>query len=101
MRTPEEFLQDGGFVLAADIDRQGMISTFLSEMDKGLRGEESSLRMIPAYVGVSGKIPSGAKAAVLDAGGTNFRSAVVSIPPVGGRPRQSADARQQGGGRRR
>ncbi len=81
MKTPEEFLQSGGFVLAADIDRQGMISTFLSEMEKGLKGEESSLRMIPAYVGVNGKIPSGSKAAVLDAGGTNFRSAVVSIPP--------------------
>jgi len=37
--------------------------------------------MIPAYVGVSGRIPQGAKAAVLDAGGTNFRSAIVSIPP--------------------
>ena len=81
MKTPEEFLQSGGFVLAADIDRQGMISTFLGEMEKGLKGEESSLRMIPAYVGVNGKIPSGSKAAVLDAGGTNFRSAVVSIPP--------------------
>jgi hexokinase len=33
-------------------------------------------------VGVNGKIPQGAKAAVLDAGGTNFRSAIVSIPPM-------------------
>ena len=82
MKTPEEFLAENGFVAAADIDRQGMISTFLSEMEKGLRGEPSSLRMIPAYVGVEGKVPQGAKAAVLDAGGTNFRSAVVSIPPA-------------------
>ena len=81
MKTPEEFLQENGFVLAADLDRQAMIATFLSEMEKGLRGEESSLRMIPAYVGVDGKIPAGSKVAVLDAGGTNFRSAVVSIPP--------------------
>ena len=81
MKTPEEFLKDNGFVLAADIDRQGMISTFLSEMEKGLKGEPSSLRMIPTYVGVNGRIPEGAKAAVLDAGGTNFRSAIVSIPP--------------------
>ena len=81
MQTPEEFLKANGFVPAADIDRQAMIALFLSEMEKGLKGEESSLRMIPAYVGVSGKIPSGASAAVLDAGGTNFRSAVVSIPP--------------------
>ncbi|MBR2838813.1 MAG: hexokinase [Kiritimatiellae bacterium] len=82
MKTPEEFLAENEFVAAADIDRQGMISAFLSEMEKGLRGEPSSLRMIPAYVGVEGKVPQGAKAAVLDAGGTNFRSAVVSIPPA-------------------
>lgn len=81
MKTPEEFLAENGFVPAAEIDRQGMISTFLSEMEKGLRGEQSSLRMIPAYVGVDGKVPQGASAAVLDAGGTNFRAAVVSIPP--------------------
>lgn len=81
MKSPEEFLRAGGFVSAAEIDRQAMISTFLQEMEKGLRAEESSLRMIPAYVGVNGKIPEGAKAAVLDAGGTNFRSAIVSIPP--------------------
>ena len=81
MKTPEEFLAANDFVPAAEIDRQGMISAFLAEMEKGLKGEESSLRMIPACVGVEGKVPQGAKAAVLDAGGTNFRSAVVSIPP--------------------
>jgi len=81
MKTPEEFLKEHGFTVAAEIDRQGMISTFLSEMEKGLKGEPSSLRMIPSYVGVNGRIPEGTKAAVLDAGGTNFRSAVVSIPP--------------------
>ncbi len=81
MQTPEEFLKSHGFVAAADIDRQGCISLFLSEMEKGLRGEPSSLPMIPAYVSVSGKVPAGVRAAVIDAGGTNFRSALVSIPP--------------------
>ena len=81
MKTPEAFLEENGFTVAAKIDRQGLISTFLSEMEKGLKGEASSLRMIPTYVGVSGKIPQGSTVAVLDAGGTNFRSAVVSIPP--------------------
>ena len=81
MKTPEEFLKKNGFTVAADLDRQALIAAFLSEMEKGLKGEESSLPMIPAYVGVSGKIPAGMKAAVLDAGGTNFRSAIVSIPP--------------------
>jgi hexokinase len=81
MTTPEEFLKANGFVSASEIDSQSLIGAFISEMEKGLAGEESSLRMIPAYVGVNGRIPQGAKAAVLDAGGTNFRSAVVSIPP--------------------
>ena len=82
MKTPEEFLEENNFTVAEKIDRQAMIATFLSEMEKGLKGEPSSLQMIPTYVGVNGKIPQGAKAAVLDAGGTNFRSAVVSIPPT-------------------
>ena len=30
MKTPEEFLEENGFTVAAKIDRQGMISTFLS-----------------------------------------------------------------------
>ncbi len=82
MKTPEEFLEENGFTIAAKIDRQGMISTFLSEMEKGLKGEASSLMMIPTYVGVNGKIPTGSSAMVLDAGGTNFRGAIVSIPPA-------------------
>ena len=81
MKTPEEFLSDNGFVTAAEIDRQALISSLLSEMEKGLKGESSSLMMIPTYVGVDGKIPQGAKAIVLDAGGTNFRGGIVSIPP--------------------
>ncbi len=82
MMTPEEFLEANGFVTADKIDRQAMITTFLSEMEKGLRGEESTLMMIPTYVGVNGKVPEGASAAVLDAGGTNFRGGIVTIPPA-------------------
>ena len=81
MKTPEEFLKSNGFTIASEIDRQGMVSTFLTEMENGLKGEASSLMMIPTYVGVDGKIPEGASAAVLDAGGTNFRGGIVSIPP--------------------
>ena len=82
MKTPEEFLAENGLPEARDIDRASLIATFLSEMEKGLKGEPSSLMMIPTFVGVDGKVPQGAKAAVLDAGGTNFRSGIVSIPPA-------------------
>jgi hexokinase len=81
MKTPESFLRDNGFVTAAETDRQALLGAFISDMEKGLKGEKSSLMMIPTYVGVDGKIPAGAKAAVLDAGGTNFRGGIVSIPP--------------------
>ena len=81
MKTPEEFLADNGFVTAAELDRQALTASLLSEMEKGLKGEKSSLLMIPAYVGVDGRIPQGSKAIVLDAGGTNFRGGVVTIPP--------------------
>ena len=81
MKTPEEFLKDNGFVLADDINRQALIAAFIDEMEKGLRGEPSSLMMVPTYVGINGKVPPGATAAVLDAGGTNFRGGIVSVPP--------------------
>ena len=81
MQTPEEFLKDNCFVVADEIDRDALIAAFMSEMENGLAGRPSSLPMIPSYVGVDGKVPQGAKAAVLDAGGTNFRSGIVTIPP--------------------
>lgn len=80
MKTVEEFLSSNGFVTADQLDRQGIISSFLDEMAKGLKGEKSSLAMIPSYIGVNKQLPEGAKVAVLDAGGTNFRSAIVAIP---------------------
>ncbi len=82
MKSPEEFLESNGFVTAAELDRQALLASFISEMEKGLKGEPSSLMMIPTFVGVNGKIPEGFSAAVLDAGGTNFRGAIVSIPPT-------------------
>ncbi len=81
MKTPEDFLEENGFASAANIDRDGLVATFISEMENGLSGKPSSLPMIPSYIGVDGKVPNGLTAAVLDAGGTNFRSGVVAIPP--------------------
>jgi hexokinase len=46
-------------------------------MRLGLKGEASSLPMIPTYLSSAGAVPSGECAAVIDAGGTNFRSALV------------------------
>ena len=81
MKTPEDFLAENGLPEVRDIDRDSLVATFMSEMERGLKGKPSSLMMIPTFVGVDGKVPAGSKAAVLDAGGTNFRSGIVAIPP--------------------
>lgn len=80
MLTPEEFLKINGFVTAADLDRQRLIGLFLSEMEKGLQGEKSSLMMVKTYLKPTGRLPKEASVAVLDAGGTNFRGAIVTLP---------------------
>lgn len=47
------------------------------DMRRGLKGQQSSLPMIATYLSNDGAVPQGACAAVIDAGGTNFRSALV------------------------
>lgn len=60
-------------VSAEAYDADDLVDCFLEEMERGLNGEASSLAMIPAYVGTSGKLPIDAPVAVIDAGGTNLR----------------------------
>ena len=54
-----------------------------AEMERGLAGEKSSLPMIPTYIRSEGAIPKGQSVAVIDAGGTNFRSALVTFTDGG------------------
>lgn len=46
-------------------------------MRAGLRGEVRSMPMIPTYLSCDGRVEPGSTAVVIDAGGTNFRSALV------------------------
>ena len=78
MQTPEEFLEANGLVWAK-LDRSGLILSFLREMELGLEGGESSLRMIPAYISPYGEIEWDVAVPVLDAGGTNLRGAAITI----------------------
>lgn len=48
-----------------------------AEMERGLCGQGGSLPMIPTYLSDSGALPQGRSVAVIDAGGTNFRSALL------------------------
>jgi len=54
-------------------DPEALLNNFLDEMDRGLNGQESSLEMIPAYLGIDGEVPVHKTVAVIDAGGTNLR----------------------------
>ncbi|RCX09908.1 hexokinase [Anaerobacterium chartisolvens] len=53
--------------------------TFIEDMDRGLAGEESTLKMLCTYLNPEGDIPVNEPVIVIDAGGTNFRVAVVTF----------------------
>ena len=74
-------------LLAVQYDADPLIASFHDEMDKGLAGKPSSLAMIPSYISVPDTPPKNQTIIVLDAGGTNFRTAVVrfdneSVPHI-------------------
>ncbi|MBO4288007.1 MAG: hexokinase [Kiritimatiellae bacterium] len=74
----KDFLKENGLD-PAGIDREGLLDAFLREMDAGLRGAPSSLQMIPSFIDPDAPVKTETPVVVLDAGGTNLRTAVVSI----------------------
>ncbi|MBD3238073.1 MAG: hexokinase [Candidatus Moranbacteria bacterium] len=60
------------------------IKAFIQEMNWGLAGKESSLAMLPSYIKPGFKVPIKEKTIVLDAGGTNIRTALISFNNKGG-----------------
>jgi hexokinase len=64
-------------LLASQYDPKTIIASFLEEMEKGLLGRKSCLAMIPSYISLPDKAPKNEKIIVLDAGGTNFRTALI------------------------
>lgn len=59
------------------VDMERAYQHFLDEMEKGLKGNKSSLKMIPTYIKSDVEIPVNEKVIVMDAGGTNFRTALI------------------------
>ncbi len=82
MQTPEEFLESNGLATAT-LDRAALVAAFQKEMEAGLAGAPSSLKMIPTYTSPYGDIKKDTPVTVLDAGGTNLRGATVTIPSAG------------------
>ena len=81
-QTPEEFLEANG-LKTRSLDRAGLIASFQKEMEAGLAGQPSSLKMIPTYTSPYGDVKKDTPVTVLDAGGTNLRGATVTIPSDG------------------
>ena len=63
-------------------EMEKIIETFMTDMARGLAGENSSLKMIPTYVGMPTGNEKG-RFIALDLGGTNFR--VLELTLGGGR----------------
>ena len=60
-----------------NIDTQKYVDLFLAEMKRGLEGQDSSLKMFPSFIPPSEEIPLNKPVIVIDAGGTNLRTAIV------------------------
>ena len=82
MQTPEEFLESNGLTTAT-LDRAALIAAFQKEMEAGLAGEPSSLKMIPTFTSSTGEVRKDTPVTVLDAGGTNLRGATVTVTSSG------------------
>jgi hexokinase len=65
------------------IDIRRVVDAYLKEMGRGLQGAGSSLPMIPTYIETARAVPRKEKVIALDAGGTNFRAALVSFDESG------------------
>ncbi len=76
------FLEKHGMA-PESVDPDVCIYRMLAEMRSGLQGDACSMDMIPTYLSNDGELHPGVSAAVIDAGGTNFRSALVRFEPTG------------------
>lgn len=78
MKKVDSFLAENK-LRAHDVDMEQLVSLFHSEMDKGLKGETSSLRMIPTYIEADNEFLKDTPVLAIDAGGTNFRTTLVTF----------------------
>jgi hexokinase len=76
------FLRSCG-MFHAEIDATRCTKDFIEEMEAGLAGRPSSLRMIPTFIEADREIPVGEPVIAMDAGGTNLRMALVEFDPEG------------------
>ncbi len=58
-------------------DPAALVKDLVIEMERGLRGDASTLPMLPSYITPVTSVPAGRTVLALDAGGTNLRAARV------------------------
>lgn len=64
-------------------DPLGLVKDFVLEMERGLRGDASSLPMLPSYISPVSRPKAGVTVLALDAGGTNLRVARIKFDESG------------------
>lgn len=77
-RQVEEFLNRHN-LNADEISMDALCDLFLNEMKAGLAGKPSSLAMIPSFCSPEAVPKEGEQVIVIDAGGTNFRTCLVTF----------------------
>jgi hexokinase len=82
MKNIKRFLEEHR-LRPEDINIQNIVDSFLSEMSKGLESNNSSLRMIPTYIEADNHFKVDMPVLAIDAGGTNFRAALVKVSNSG------------------
>ncbi len=67
----------------AGCDPLGLVKDLVLEMERGLRGDASSLPMLPSYIAPVSRPKAGVSVLALDAGGTNLRVARIKFDEAG------------------
>ena len=66
-------------IRAADVNMDELVRIFTEDMVSGLEGREGALRMIPTYIEAENDFLTDTPVLAIDAGGTNFRAALVTV----------------------
>ena len=80
MKPVRDFLKEIGFIQTWE-EMQPVEDAFIDHMQKGLKGEPSSLPMLPAYLTADALHEDSRTVIVMDAGGTNLRVFLLRLEP--------------------
>ena len=80
--TAKEFLRRHN-MLYEQQPFEALTDAYISDMRAGLRGEASTLMMLPSFLPAAGAPRTGESVLVLDAGGTNLRAGRIRFDEAG------------------